>query len=874
MAEQQQEQVAATGGGAGHAPAHGAARTSHPATGMVEAMLARGESSALLIASLLQAHPAAQAEILALLHATLGNAFVHEVTAAKSGETKPGTTLVGPVRVTASSLRVRSSASASNARNVVGRLPRGSVVTATGQSGKWLQIEHAGGSAFVHADYVTSATATPEQATALAPTQAGEEDDGGREPEVAAPAAPLQLADAGTPVAAPQHPAPSTPAPAPAPTPAPTPAPVQQAEPAHHDALGGTYKGVFDRVYSTGTQKAQVWVSAGGVSATPNIYLHFHGHRTDYDIDDDLAWHESGRAPKKDQKLVDVGGSGHRAAKQAMAAAANKNTIVILPQGVLGEGSGGKHEGGYQADLEALGLGGFLDKILKPLAKDLGVAQLSPGNISLGGHSSGGYTGFHSAMRRLEGDDKALADHITDVTLYDASYGGGAHLDETRAWAFKGKPGKNVRLVNGWAQQTTKTEKHAAHDLWAARFGEVALTNFARAKGMTVRKVGDAGHKLDAETTVMEHNQVINKDGAVQCDVLIVMFSKKGGGDHEALRDRTIDDAIMSIGEGAAGNAKFGHHDKGHLKDEAAQLERDREKLDHDEDHHDDHAHADHAHGDDHHQATDPHALQPAHVQSDDRDKPEPVKLPPKAATPPPKAEKAKQVNEKDADLRKRLYDPQTGIVSAEKLGRHHTVKVKGKKVNIDLTDEQYEFKQKVYRLATSKVKPGKLYGGVDDKDLDPVPGTDQKIRKTVLPDLTSLLAAARAAGHDIWVGSGYRPPEQDFEIWSRGFDTMYLWETKKEREKRWPDDPFGDEAAAYVVDQIKGRKAPPGSSNHSNGIAVDFHARENGKELPISYNNQKAWRASKIFAWLTEHAKDFHFKNLATEAWHYDHKP
>jgi LAS superfamily LD-carboxypeptidase LdcB len=634
--------------------------------------------------------------------------------------------------------------------------------------------------------------------------------------------------------------------------------------------LGGTYddKGF---VFSTGTQKSQVWLSPGGVSATPNIYLHFHGHRTDYGIDDNLAWHEGGTkedakgkqyrvAPKSHRGAVDKGGSGHREAKKTMAATAGKNTIVIMPQGVLGEGAGGEHEGGYMKDLEALGLSAFLDKILQQVATAIRVPSLAPGNISLGGHSAGGYEGIHSAMRRLDKGkkDEALMDTITDVTLYDASYAP-AHLDETRAWAFhagkEGTPTKNVRLVNSWFQQQTSQPDHKAHDLWFARFGSPHLAAYAKARKMTTREItGDVGEKLDAQTKIMQHTQVLRADGSVQADVIVLMFSADKGRDHEPLRDRMIDDAIMSIGEGADGNKKFGRHDRGRLAAKAAELKK-TEKEDKAEE-----------------PKSETRALPEAkHNDSADRTKPEKAEAPVEAKTPTPKVEKAKKKDSERDELFDELYNEKTGRVRGSKLGRHSDVMVKGKKIDINLTDAQYEFKQKVYKIATQTMK-GRLYGGVDDDKLQPAPtNPGQRVRKEIASDLSNMIDAADKAGHKMKVGSGYRAPEYDMHLWDKAFDTIYLWLDQAEREKRWPDDPYGDEAAKWLVHKIANRKAPPGKSNHSNGIAVDLHVWEDGKLIPTQFNNQTAWRASRVFQWLLANAPKYNFRNLPSEAWHYD---
>src|SRR5688572_8414337 len=131
MAEQLQENQ--TAGAAPTTAAPGPTTATHPAATMVQTMMSRGEREPATVRSIMDAHPDARVEILSLLHATAGNAFVQEVAAPKQDEEpKAADVPLGPVRITASSLRVRSSPSTASKKNVVGRLPRGSVVTATG----------------------------------------------------------------------------------------------------------------------------------------------------------------------------------------------------------------------------------------------------------------------------------------------------------------------------------------------------------------------------------------------------------------------------------------------------------------------------------------------------------------------------------------------------------------------------------------------------------------------------------------------------------------------------------------------------------------------------------------------------------------------
>lgn len=325
--------------------------------------------------------------------------------------------------------------------------------------------------------------------------------------------------------------------------------------------LDGNYEGMFSKVYSTGTQKAQVFVSPGGLSPTPNIYLHFHGHFADYKIDPDLTW-DPKSGPKNPKDRAKPVKSGIDQAREAMTKAQDKNTIAILPQGLLGQGTqiegDPSHTGGWMADIQSQGLPAFLEKIMTPLARDLGIAAgLTPGHIGIGGHSAGGYQGAHQALEQAG----TLYDSITDLTFFDASYSD-VHLEQARQWMLKPKAGKTLRLVNSYWQQTGENYRKR----WQTRFNPDALEAYAKEVGMTVKRLKD-GSKLDAQTKVMQHTQVIDDKGAVQCDVLVTMTALPDhSADHEATRDRFIDDAMLGVGGGAKANEDFGRYDKGTLE--------------------------------------------------------------------------------------------------------------------------------------------------------------------------------------------------------------------------------------------------------------------------------------------------------------------
>lgn len=585
----------------------------------LRAMLARGLRNPAEIAALLFANPYAQHELLAILHALAGNAFVQAVVAAVQGgagktvapeaaqphaPAKPhlaaptatsvampgaGRIPLGPVRVTSHGLRVRRTLDTATDDNILGGLHQHAEVIALAHEGAWIRIDYHGEAAFIHGKYVEP-VARPIADAAAAPAMPEAHHDAAPAPVHIAD--PVPTAPANDPIAVHPDPAPvkvTTPAPpthapmppvaatpdaslepaklAPLPVPPPKPgedkhvAPVKDKAPRPEQAPDKQpdpqVKQVdtkvdrvkmFSRVYTTSVKGkphyTQVFVSPGAITATPNVAVYFHGYDAQYGIGDKGSGVVSG---------IDV-------AAEAVAQARNQNTIAILPQGNIGRND---EQGGHMAVLEA-GLPAFLTSILGPLAADLHMDSLAPGNISLSGHSAGGYEGMAHALHGAG----ALADSITDVTLMDSDYAD-AHYAEAVKWMFQGKPAtpaKNLRIIEQ-ASQLAPTEKLKPdakrkphinyHDPY---FKPANLTALAAKHGCTVDHVhveakDTSADVRDTTNTVVQHSRVM-KDGKLQVDVLIMRSSLS----HQALRDSVLDDAILSVGEGDGSNDTFGTH--------------------------------------------------------------------------------------------------------------------------------------------------------------------------------------------------------------------------------------------------------------------------------------------------------------------------
>ena len=175
----------------------------------------------------------------------------------------------------------------------------------------------------------------------------------------------------------------------------------------------------------------------------------------------------------------------------------------------------------------------------------------------------------------------------------------------------------------------------------------------------------------------------------------------------------------------------------------------------------------------------------------------------------------------------------------------------------------------------------GHHYPPVPNGELAAVDGNvEHKMRKKAAAKCDALLAKARAdlkaqvlKGVSIGVASAYRPYEHDRKLWNTYF-IKYYQATARLRGKL-SGGPHGDEAIDRLARYIRGKKAAPGFSNHSNGKAVDFTTRGNKATLGpnTSDPSRAAWRKSWFHKWLAgeKNAAAFGFKPLATEEWHWD---
>lgn len=134
---------------------------------------------------------------------------------------------------------------------------------------------------------------------------------------------------------------------------------------------------------------------------------------------------------------------------------------------------------------------------------------------------------------------------------------------------------------------------------------------------------------------------------------------------------------------------------------------------------------------------------------------------------------------------------------------------------------------------------------------------------------------------HSIGLTSGYRGFEHDSKLWHAYYHKKYyrLNHAQLSRISYSEGGIHGWKAVETMVNYIAPRKAAPGYSNHSHGIAVDFFTEEGGVQLTaetgksnkdLKRHNQR-WEKSWFYKWLELHKRDYGVERIPSEAWHWE---
>jgi hypothetical protein len=204
-------------------------------------------------------------------------------------------------------------------------------------------------------------------------------------------------------------------------------------------------------------------------------------------------------------------------------------------------------------------------------------------------------------------------------------------------------------------------------------------------------------------------------------------------------------------------------------------------------------------------------------------------------------------------------------------------------------TPEQLEFRDRVLaaHIASRRRPPQR---DLRDDELRTIRGTRFRVKPETADAVEQLLAAAtadlqaaRAAGDEdalrterLTIASGYRPRQHQMDLWL-GYFPGYYNDSRAAR-AALPDGPHSDAAVRYMLSPggfaLAGRIAPPGFSNHQNGIAVDFQQVRTAGHSVRNKSDRRSrgiWRDTWFHHWLRENAARFGFRPLATEEWHWE---
>ncbi len=124
--------------------------------------------------------------------------------------------------------------------------------------------------------------------------------------------------------------------------------------------------------------------------------------------------------------------------------------------------------------------------------------------------------------------------------------------------------------------------------------------------------------------------------------------------------------------------------------------------------------------------------------------------------------------------------------------------------------------------------------------DMVTIPGTSMSVHNLIAPNVYRMVVAAFSDGV-VLAGSAYRDPLRQIQLRASHCGSSY--------------------AALFTApsSSCSPPTARPGQSMHERGLAIDF--TEGGSVLT---------RSSASFKWLSEHAAEYGFYNLPSEAWHW----
>ena len=203
----------------------------------------------------------------------------------------------------------------------------------------------------------------------------------------------------------------------------------------------------------------------------------------------------------------------------------------------------------------------------------------------------------------------------------------------------------------------------------------------------------------------------------------------------------------------------------------------------------------------------------------------------------------------------------------------------------------QQQLSPSIVTTTTEKVITNSLTGGTEfqnpgnlDYAIDKVPDNNKKliqlvlipgegdhlVREDVATAYVAMKAAAKAEGVDLKIGSAFRPP---FALngpvktkAGKSLNPTTQYSIRKSRAPGKGEDHWLKASSNAYSPQV----APPGSSNHGSGIALDLNTGGYPK-----YPGSALAAGGKNYEWLAKNAHRYGFiRGVSSEAWHWEYYP
>jgi len=220
-------------------------------------------------------------------------------------------------------------------------------------------------------------------------------------------------------------------------------------------------------------------------------------------------------------------------------------------------------------------------------------------------------------------------------------------------------------------------------------------------------------------------------------------------------------------------------------------------------------------------------------------------------------------------------------VKKAERRGRHRVTSIPD--AELDVVEGKFKLRKYAAKKCRALLLQARTDLAKEQAEFLKKPKSDQEKEKKRMKANGEIPVTAVKPKNGVGITSAYRSFEYDRALWQAYVRQKYYPMTYSERSMLscWEGGQYGWKATESFVNFISKRKAAPGFSNHTNGIAVDFFTIEDSHRLQAETGKSNddlkrlnhRWEKSWLYRWLQKHKKDYGIDRIETEAWHWEFK-